>query len=66
MVLKTIIFKRKKGAKTEIGFEFEGRAIIDKNGHVVPAPIYNAKDILGIQLDLFPLIRDLSKTKWNF
>lgn len=65
MIIKTIIFKRTKTSKEEVGIEIEGSVIIDKEKNVVPAPIWNAKDILGIQLDLQPLLESLSKIKWK-
>ncbi len=65
MILKTIAFKREAKSKTEVGIEIENSVIIDKKGKVVEMPIWNAIDVIGMELDLYPLLNSLSKYKWK-
>ncbi len=65
MIIKTIIFKRTKTSKQEVGIEIEDSVIIDKDSKVVPFPIYNAIDVLGVILNLEPILNSLSKIKFK-
>ena len=59
MIIKTIIFKRGQYTGVEAGIEIEGSVIIDVHGKVVPAPIYKATDVVGISLDLEPVLTSI-------
>lgn len=65
MILKTVAFKRTKDSPQEVGIEIEDNIIIDRNQRIVPSPIHNAIDIVGIQLDLKPLLDELSKRNYK-
>ena len=65
MIIKTIVFKRTKESEQEIGVEVEGSVILDRDSKVVPAPIWNAKDLSYILIDLSPTLEAISKIKFN-
>lgn len=65
MIIKTIVFKREQNSSSEVGIEVENGPIIDSEGKIVPLPIYNSKSILGLTVDMNPIIQALSKIKYN-
>lgn len=67
MIVQTVIFKRKKTSKTEVGIVInDDSVIIDRSGEIVKKPIWNFKTVTGIKVDLLPILESLEEVEFKW